>query len=55
MYNLLGQVVATLIDEDRPAGEYSLTWDASTQASGVYFYRLQHGGNVDVRQMMLLK
>ncbi|MGH1364081.1 MAG: T9SS type A sorting domain-containing protein [Calditrichia bacterium] len=55
VYNLLGQVVATLVDEVRPAGEYSLTWDALNQASGVYFYRLQHGGNVQVRQMMLLK
>lgn len=55
VYNLLGQVVATLVDEDRPAGEYSLTWDATRQASGVYFYRLQHGGNVEVRRMMLLK
>lgn len=40
VYNLLGQEVKTLVDEEVDAGENSAEWDASGTASGVYFYRL---------------
>ena len=40
IYNLLGQKVATLVNESKPAGNYSLTWDASWFSSGIYYCRL---------------
>ena len=52
--------LATLADERMEAGHYRLQWhgvdDAgSTVASGIYFYRLQAGGQVATRKMMLLR
>jgi hypothetical protein len=55
VYNVLGQVVTSLMDEDLPAGYHSVTWEASRYASGVYFYRLKAGDYVRTRKMMLLK
>ncbi len=56
IYNVLGALVETLFDEERPAGQYSITWDASNVASGIYFYRLNlEDGHGITRKMMLLK
>ncbi|MCH7820039.1 MAG: T9SS type A sorting domain-containing protein [Candidatus Marinimicrobia bacterium] len=55
IYNLRGEEVAHLIDERKPAGSYTVKWDASNMASGIYFYRLQAGDFVRTRKMLLLK
>ncbi len=55
IYNLLGQKVATLVDRKQQAGYHSVRWDASSFASGVYFYRLQAGDFVETKRMILLK
>ena len=55
VFDILGREVATLVNEVRPAGLYSVRWDASRAASGVYFYRLQAGQIVETKQMVLLK
>ncbi|HEX9080473.1 MAG TPA: CHRD domain-containing protein [Desulfuromonadaceae bacterium] len=56
VYNLLGQEVATLVDEVRPAGVYRATFDAHALSSGVYFYRLTTGaGQAEARKMVLVK
>lgn len=56
IYNLRGQEVARLIDgEERPAGVHTAVWDASTTASGLYFYRLTAGDYVKTRKMILIK
>jgi len=55
VYNLLGEVVATLVNEDKPVGTYELTWNAENLSSGVYFYRLQAGSFVESKKMILLK
>jgi C1A family cysteine protease len=44
IFNILGQEVHTLVDEVKKPGHYTVTWDASNMASGVYFYRLTAGG-----------
>jgi Secretion system C-terminal sorting domain len=54
--NILGQVVATLVNgEQRSAGNYTVTWNAESFASGVYFCRLQAGSFVQTRKLILLK
>ncbi len=55
VYNILGQRVAQLIDANMPAGQHSITFDATKLSSGIYFYRLL-GSNVNiVRKMILTK
>jgi len=55
IYDLLGQLVATLVDETKSPGEYSARWDATNVPGGMYFYRMQAGGFSEVKKMMLLK
>jgi minor extracellular serine protease Vpr len=55
IFNILGQEVCTLIDEDMAAGKYKLAWNTSGIASGTYFYRLQAGNFVESKKMVLLK
>ena len=61
VYNMLGQVVRTLVSEQQNAGRYVLQWDANNDAgqalsSGIYFYRIQAGGEFQsVKKMLLLK
>lgn len=53
--DVVGREVATLVNEVRPAGEYTVHFDASSLSSGVYYYRLTAGGNVQTKRMILLK
>ncbi|MFI5253733.1 MAG: T9SS type A sorting domain-containing protein [Bacteroidota bacterium] len=55
VYNLLGELVATLVDETQPAGIHHVAWDGSQLASGVYFYRLNAGSFVQTKKFVLLK
>ena len=55
IYNLMGREVATLVSQKMAPGRYSATFDASNLASGVYVYRLQAGGKVFTRKMVLIK
>jgi len=55
VYNMLGQEVLTVLDEDKVAGRYDLKIDGTSLASGVYFYRLIVGNFVEVKKMVLLK
>jgi hypothetical protein len=56
VYNVLGQLVRTLVDEVRNAGVHTVTFDARDLPSGVYFYRLAVDGTaVETRKMALLK
>ncbi len=55
IYNVMGQEMATLVERQLPAGNYQITWQARNLPSGVYFYRLQAGGQVEVRKMLLAK
>jgi hypothetical protein len=55
VYNILGQVVATLVDGNQNAGTYDVSFNASALSSGVYFYRIESGSFEAVKKMMLLK
>ena len=55
IYDVLGSEVATLLNEERPAGTYELNWNANNISSGVYFYTLQAGDFVETKKMILLK
>ncbi len=55
IYDVLGNEVATLVNEYKPAGSYEVEWDASKYSSGVYFYKLQVGSFSEIKKMMLLR
>jgi len=55
VYNLLGQRVNTLHAGYLPAGDHNVTWDASGNPSGIYFYRITTESHTAVRKMLLVK
>jgi hypothetical protein len=55
IYDMLGRLVQTLVDETQEAGLYQVQLNASGFASGVYFYRLTAGSFVDVKKLVLVR
>lgn len=55
VYNSLGQLVATLVNERLEIGAYRVPFDASLHTSGIYFYKINAGDFTEVKKMMLLK
>jgi hypothetical protein len=55
VYNLLGQTVATLVDKEMAAGQYTTSFKADHLPSGVYFYRIQASDFLMTKRMVLLK
>jgi len=55
VYTILGQKVASLVEGEQKAGYKTARRDASSVASGIYFYRLQAGGFVQTRKMVLIR
>ena len=55
VYDVLGNEVATLVNEEKVQGVYSVTFDASRLASGVYYYQLHAGEYVQTKKMILIK
>jgi len=55
VYDALGSVVKTLVNEDKPSGQYSVQFDARSIASGVYFYVLRTGNFSMTKKMLLIK
>jgi hypothetical protein len=55
VYDVLGNVVATLVNDTMPAGEYNNVFNASGMSSGIYFYTLQAGSFVETKSMILMK
>jgi hypothetical protein len=55
VFNVLGQVVTVLVNEQLPAGYHSVSWDAAAFASGLYLYRLDTGEFAQTRKMLLIR
>jgi hypothetical protein len=55
VFNTNGQLVTTLLDETRAGGSYTVTWDGSRAASGMYVVQLKAGSYTDTKKMMLIK
>ncbi|HCY77071.1 MAG TPA: hypothetical protein DHV28_14205 [Ignavibacteriales bacterium] len=55
IYDILGNEVATLVNEYKPAGMYNVQFTMNNLASGIYFYRLQAGSFVQTKKMLLIK
>jgi hypothetical protein len=55
VYDVLGNEIATLVNEDKPAGEYEVEFNGSELTSGIYFYKLTTGEFSQTRKMILIK
>ena len=55
VFDVLGNTVSTLVNENKEAGKYNVTFDASNLTSGIYFYSINAGGFTQVKKMMLVK
>ncbi|RPI60879.1 MAG: T9SS C-terminal target domain-containing protein, partial [Ignavibacteriales bacterium] len=55
IYDILGREVLTLVNEEKPAGRYEVNFNASSLASGVYFYQIKAGSFIQTKKLMLLK
>ncbi len=60
MYNIKGQLVRSLVNEELDADKYSVTWDGRDNernpvASGIYFYKLKAGDYTCMKKMLLMK
>jgi probable HAF family extracellular repeat protein len=55
VYDVLGKEIATLVNEEKPAGSYEINFDAIGLSSGIYFYKLQAGSFVETKKMILIR
>ncbi|MBT8387708.1 MAG: T9SS type A sorting domain-containing protein, partial [Ignavibacteria bacterium] len=55
IFNVLGELVVTLVSENLTAGNYKYEWNATELTSGMYFYRLQASSFVEIKKMVLMK
>ncbi|HMU44492.1 MAG TPA: SBBP repeat-containing protein [Ignavibacteriaceae bacterium] len=55
VYDVIGNEVATLVNEEKPAGSYEVTFDASQLSSGIYFYTLKAGSFTETKKMAMMK
>ena len=55
IYDIIGNEIATLVNEERAAGNYEIEFEGSKLSSGVYFYRIQAGSYTQIKKMILLR
>ncbi len=55
VYDILGKEVATLVNEEKPGGNYEINFDAGNLSSGVYFYRMMAGSFIYTKKFILLR
>ncbi|MGB5893268.1 MAG: T9SS type A sorting domain-containing protein, partial [Ignavibacteriaceae bacterium] len=55
VYDVLGSEIVTLVNEEKPAGEYEVEFNSKGLTSGIYFYQLKVGKFIETKKMILLK
>jgi hypothetical protein len=55
VYDMSGRKIKTLLNEHQPAGAHSMTFDAASLSSGMYFCRLTAGSLVDTKKLLVIK
>ena len=55
LYDVLGNEIETLVNEEKQSGSYEVTWNAVNLPSGVYFYQLKTGKFIQTKKMILMK
>ena len=55
VYNILGELIKTLVNEYQEAGSYKVNFDAGGLSNGIYFYKIQSGNFAAIKKMLLLK
>ncbi|MFC2093676.1 T9SS type A sorting domain-containing protein [Bacteroidota bacterium] len=55
IFDLLGREVATLVNEEKASGSYTIEFNGSNISSGTYFYRMESGTFIETKKMMLMK
>jgi len=55
IYDVLAKEVATLVNEELPAGEYEVEFNSNGLTSGIYFYQLKTGNFIETKKMILIK
>jgi hypothetical protein len=55
VYDILGNEITTLVNEEKSAGDYAVEFNGSNLSSGIYFYRMQTGTFIDIKKFILMK
>jgi hypothetical protein len=55
VYDVLGNEIATIVNEEKPSGKYEVEFIAEKHPSGIYFYELKAGSFTETKKMILLK
>jgi hypothetical protein len=55
VYNVMGQIIATLVDRSQPAGSHDITWNAASMPSGTYFVRMETADHMLTQKLLLIK
>ena len=55
VYNVLGKLMTTIVNENQEAGSYQVNFDASGLSSGIYYYKIQAGNFAATKEMLLIK
>ena len=55
VFDILGNEIETLVNEDKTIGTYEITWHAANLPSGIYLYKLQAGPFTEIKKTILLK
>jgi flagellar hook assembly protein FlgD len=55
VFDVLGREVATLVNDEKSAGNHSVSWDGTIVGSGMYFCRLESNGQLETKKMILMK